>query len=201
MILDSEVTITIEGETIRLRPTLRAAYRLERRYNGFDKLAKAVLDGNLTAMADIITECSNRYSSIPDFLCAIDGMPLRAGVEHISAPTLKFIFAMAGVSNDRAHQPKETDSGETIPFAEYHEKLFAIGTGVLGWTPDATWQATPAEILAAYNGRMDLLATIFGGRNPDGDNAPPREHTPEEIASGLAKLRAMSLSGQNRGIG
>jgi hypothetical protein len=201
MTLDSEIKITVESETIRLRPTLRAAYRLERRYNGFDKLATAVADGNLTVMADIVTECSSYCSSIPDFLRVLDGMPLRGSVEYLSTPILKLIFAMAGLSDDPADQPKDADNGETIAFADYHEKLFGIGCGVLGWTPDTTWQATPAEILAAYHGRMDLLATIFGGKGPDGDGTPPREHTPEEIANGLAKLKAMSLSGQNRGIG
>jgi hypothetical protein len=49
-----ETMIRLDHETVHLRPTLKAALRLERRHGGFDKLARAVADGSLTVIADVI---------------------------------------------------------------------------------------------------------------------------------------------------
>ena len=46
-----EITISIGNEMIYLKPTLRAAFRLERRHGGFDKIAKAIAAGNVTIMS------------------------------------------------------------------------------------------------------------------------------------------------------
>ena len=57
---DDEMEIRVEHETIVLRPTLRAAFRLERRFNGFDNLLKAIAEENISAMSAVIREGSSR---------------------------------------------------------------------------------------------------------------------------------------------
>lgn len=195
---NDEITLTLGADVVRLRPTLRASWRLVRRYDGFDKIAKHILDGNLTVMADIVAECSTSYSSIPDVLRRLDGMPLRAGIESISAPLLTLVIAMTGTGDQK--DTANNQSGERIKWPAYFEKLFGIGCGVMGWPPETTWNATPAEIMAAHRERINLLSAIFGGAAPDEDQAGPRNHTNAEIASGLASLRAMARTGQDRGI-
>jgi hypothetical protein len=186
---DDEITIRLKGEEIRLRPTLRAAYRLERRYSGFDKLIRAVADGNLAAMADVIGESSKRSSSLLDILERLGTTPLQSGIEVLTSPIISHVFALAGV--DPKAKP-ESPGGARITFAEFHERLFAIATGWLGWTPDTAWNATPAEILAAHGGRFDMLKAIFG--SPKKDDKPqdgPIVHTEEEIQESLAFLRTL----------
>ena len=156
-----EITIKLDHETIYLRPSLRAAFRLERRYDGFDKIIKGIADGNFSTMADVIRESAEPRSAFADFLDDIDALPMRLAIERIAEPLVAHVKALAGVDGDAATEPKS--DGERIPFAEYHTKLFRLATGWLGWTPTDAWEATPAEITEAYKGRREFLSAIFGG--------------------------------------
>lgn len=53
--------------------------------------------------------------------------------------------------------------------AEYHAWLFRIGTGWLGWSEADTLDSTLSGIRQAYEGRLELLKAIFGGK----DEPPP----------------------------
>src|SRR3954471_3392571 len=103
-----EISIRIEGEApLHLRPTLRAAYRLERRYGGFDKLVVAVADGNLTVIADVIRESAPHAVALPAFLDCLESMPLRHGLEAILEPMIRHVFSLAGLDPDKARGPKQ----------------------------------------------------------------------------------------------
>lgn len=69
------------------------------------------------------------------------------------------------------------------------EHLFEIGTGWLGWTPEDTWSAAPAEIVAAHKGRIALLKAIFGSNEKETEqNEPDFTRDPD---AGM-KLRALT---------
>lgn len=161
-----EITIDLGHEVIRLRASLRAAFRLERRHGGFDKIVKGIAGGNFSIMADVIRESSDPRSSFAEFLDDIDAMPMGLAIERISEPLITHVMALAGVDSGATREP--TPEAERIPFAEYHTKLFRIATGWLGWTPADAWEATPAEIAEAYTGRRELLSAMFGsGKGAD----------------------------------
>jgi hypothetical protein len=162
---DDEITINLDHETIYLRPSLRAAFRLERRHDGFDKILRGIADGNFSVMADVIREGADPRSSFADFLEAIDGLPLRMAIERISEPLLAYVMSLAGADDEQSSEPKP--DAERVPFAEYHTRLFRLATGWLGWTPSDAWEATPAEIIEAQKGRLDLLSAMFGSRKDD----------------------------------
>jgi hypothetical protein len=164
---DDEITIKLDHETIYLRPSLRAAFRLERRHGGFGKIAKGITDGNFSIMADVIRESAEPRSAFADFLDDIDALPMRLAIERIAEPLIAHVMALAGVDGDTTREPKP--DVERIPFAEYHTKLFRLATGWLGWTPTDAWEATPAEITEAYKGRRELLSAMFGGGSSDKD--------------------------------
>jgi hypothetical protein len=198
-----EITITVGDETIHLRPTLRAAYRLERRYGGFDKIIRSIADGSLSVIADVIAESSNRVSSIPDFCRRLDSAPMQVSIDALSIAAFNVVLTMVG-TNDREGDKRASSSGASrLTFTEYHQKLFGIATGWLGWPPETAWNATAAEILAAYEGRQDciqqILKAIFGGGDDDDAPIGPAIHSEDEIAEGRAQLKAMVLSGGNRG--
>src|SRR4051794_35597735 len=137
---DDEITIKVGAETVCLRPTLRAAFRLERRHGGFDRIIRAVLDGSLTVIADVITESSVRWTSVPDFLKSIDAMPMKSVSEHLAVQVLNHVLVLAGL-NEKARDKIEP-STDRMTFAAYHTKLFQIATGWLAWTPEQAWNAT-----------------------------------------------------------
>lgn len=65
-----EITITVGGERVHLRPTLRAAFRLERRHGGFDKIMKAILQGSLTMTLPLaLTACVQTAVLYSKLLC------------------------------------------------------------------------------------------------------------------------------------
>src|ERR1700689_2298921 len=106
------------AKAVVLRPSLRAATQLESRY-GFQKLFAACADGNLTVIADVIEVSSN----CREFLKSIADMPLIEFMPSILQAVPPHILALAGIDPDGI---SESQNGETIPFAEYHARLFRI---------------------------------------------------------------------------
>lgn len=185
-------------QRVTLRPTLRAACNLDEAYDGFQNLAKKVLEGSLTAIADIICE-----GSLPlhiDRKAIEQGLskPL-ASLEKLQPGILRFILALAGA--DEAEATDKEGSGSTsepIPFSVHHTKLFQIATGWLGWTPKDAWDATTPEILEAYKGYCEKLSAIYGGNTDTPDSSPNNARDEADwqsfkasmLANGIARLGA-----------
>lgn len=157
MRLAANFALQLGSEVITLRPTLRAAFHLHQRY-GFPALYQAVADESFTAIMDLISATG---SDVPV-------APLRV-ILDAREQLLEFVLVLRGVdtTNDKPQ------SGEFISFDEYIADLYKIGAGHLGWSPDVVWNATPAEILAARDGRMDLLkdilTAVFGSKEQSTD--------------------------------
>lgn len=145
---DDPLEITLAGEVIHLRPSLRVAMRLERRYDGFPNLVKQIQEETLTTYVDVLQE----FTDLP----FLENRIWDAGLPTLRPVLLLFILQLAGADEPQAE-------GEAITHREYLTKLFEIATGWIGWTPDTAWEATPAEIEAAMKGRLDMLKSIFGG--------------------------------------
>lgn len=196
MLADDEITVRVGREVLHLRPTLRAAFRLERRHGGFDKIVRAVADENVTVIADVIREGADVHSSIPDLLLSVGANSLRIGLAAITGPLLDFVFALAGV--DPKASDEKAEAGERITFAEHHTRLYRIGTGWLGWSADDTWAATPAEITEAYAGRLDMLRAMFGGGLTEANSGSVPNADFDE--AGWAHLKMLAATGGNRAI-
>lgn len=140
-----------------LKPSLRAAFDLHHKY-GFQELSQAILDGSFTAIMDLITATSavTPIAPLRDILDARDQL-------------LEFVLILSGAdtSND------QRSSGKPMSFDDYFTKLYQIGTGWLSWSPSQTWDATPAEIMNAHAGRLDMLKAIFGSGKDDQTGSEP----------------------------
>ena len=114
-------------------------------------------------------------------------MPLIEVMPSLLKALPAHILALAGVDPDEIRHRKR---GEKIPYPEYHAKLYRIGTGWLGWSPDMTWNATAAEILEAYSGQIEKLRAIHGGKE---DETRPTDRPENAVfdRAGLAKLKLM----------
>lgn len=170
---EDEITIRIDGEAFTLRPSLRAAFRLERQFGGFDQLLTKVTDGDLRALIAVIDTCADRRLE----RTTLEGFT-RGGlvqIEALKAPILDLVTGLAGIDLD--NPPKDdapAKAQDRASFAEHHQRLFRIATGWLGWSPSETWQATPSEIMAAFQGRTELLTAIFG--SGEASKAKPDEN-------------------------
>jgi hypothetical protein len=196
------ITLKVGHELIVLRPSLRAAMRLNDRHGGFDKLASAIAEQNASAMAEVIRESA--YGA-PDLLQMLEeanaGSPVLANLSALVAPLVRFVTALAGADEDEDHaKAVDHKPGKPMGFADYHVALYRLGTGRLGWTPDVTLNATPREIIEAYKGRTEflteLLQAVFGGKSEDADSFDPMNA--ERDNAGFAALKAATFSGQNK---
>lgn len=168
---DEEITITFNDERIHLRPSLRAAARLERRHDGFPAIMRAVGECSVTVIADLIKECATAPTKAPALL-VVPGIAWRLAP---LVPALQvLVLNLMGIdldAEDSAEDHSEADPG--ITYAEAHAELFKIATGWLGWTPADAWSASPAEIKLAFKGRLELLRAEFGGEEPTGKPKAP----------------------------
>lgn len=146
-------------------------------------------------MADVIRESSATRTDIPRTLESVGHYPLHEHIEALTAPLIDHVFRLAGADPDSPqHETRHEREDNRVRFSDYFERLFTIATGWLGWSPEQAWSATPAEIITAYNGRLDMLGAIFGTKTDDG--ADPDS---EAVKSGIAKLKAIAAVGGNIG--
>ena len=152
------ITVTVAGDTITLHPALRHAMRLERREGSFATLVQEITDGSLTVACDLIGDHVSMSAHMRDAVFNV--------LPDLRDALLAYVMACAGIDPDDA--PAEGKAkGKPVSFSEHLSGLYRIGTGWLGWTPAQTLDSTPAEIMEAYRGRLDLLRSIFGGSDQD----------------------------------
>jgi hypothetical protein len=167
--------LDVTRHDVRLLASLRAATTLEAKY-GFAALLAACADGNLTVIADIVETSSD----CRDFLKSIEGATLASFMPALLEMLYPHVLALAGIDPEK---PDESQgSGETIPFKDYHARLFRIATGWLQWSPKDAWEATPNEITEAYSGHLEMLRAIYGSADDDKDNSRPTDR-PENACS------------------
>jgi hypothetical protein len=157
------------GFTVRLRPSLRAAMRLERLLDGFPALFRRVESFDTTTIREVIATAATDDTAADAFLASLDGCPLHPFQMAAQGLVLGFCAALlppepAGSSSAAPAKP--------MPWADAFADLYRIGTGWLGWTPAATWAATPTEIIEAMEGRVAHLIAMHGGTPSDNGKAP-----------------------------
>lgn len=192
MRLADEIVIDLRSRKYRLCPTLRAAARLHAEYGGYAEIIEQITEGSFEVVLSIIRECSDgTYQKVTANKDAFAGMSMQSALASVSTPLIRLILRMAGIED--GEQPKQ--SGKPISFAEYHQQLFQIATGWLGWSPETAWNSTPAEILAARAGRVEMLKAIFGSAEEDkGPNAYDEGFLDH---AGVAELKAMAANARS----
>ncbi|WAJ26282.1 hypothetical protein [Antarcticirhabdus aurantiaca] len=163
MKLADEIIITIGGEAVELRPCLRFAMKLADRPGSFAQIVREINDGSVTTAVEIISEHTN-MQFLPSRVFEV--------LPELRGSLLLYIMACAGIDpDDKPDEDKPKANGKSVPFSEHLLHLYRIGTGWLGWSPETTLYATPAEIAEAYKGRLEMLKAIFGS----GEASPPKD--------------------------
>ena len=166
MKLAETILVEIAGEEIELRPSLCHAMRLERREGSFRQLFREINEGSLTAAVEIIEPHYHGQFLKSRVLDAL----------HRLTPALTaYLLACAGIDPEApASDIAGAKSPKTQTFGEHLQQLYRYGTGWLNWSPETTLDASPAEILEAYKGKLELLKAIYGTT----ENAKPADERP-----------------------
>jgi hypothetical protein len=185
------ITIAVDGVSATLRPSLRAAYHLERRH-GLAALIQGIVDSDLSIIADLIEYGSNDAAALAGLLRDIEqNGVLKLG--RLKPALIHYVAALLGVDAD---ETPETSPSKAMTFAEFFESCFEIGTGWLGWSPEATWNATPGEIMAAQRGLVAKLKAVHGSTDDQPDYDPRAEVSDGEVIAGIVALKANAKRGK-----
>lgn len=162
MRLADETKIMVGSKTFTLRPSLRAAVRLHKDYDGLQNLYAALGSGSVTASLDLISAACADPRLVVLLAYEVDKHALETSVWSIRDQLQAFVLKLSGYDDaDR----ELASTGQPITYDDYFDTLYRIATGWLGWDPSAAWDATPAEIIEAKKGRIELLRAIFGGED------------------------------------
>lgn len=194
-----DIVIEHGGNAVRLRPSLRAAYRLDHRHGGFGRVVEGLQQTNITIIADIIAETSDNDPAARRLLMARVAENGIRDLRHIVEPLFNLVAACYGVEADEEHpaEKRERITGKPLNIRRALEDAFAIATGWLGWSANDALNATPAQIAAAYRGYVAKLHAIYGGGEDRRDEYDPAAlPSDEEVREGIAKLKAMTGAGK-----
>lgn len=185
MLAGADTVLEIDGTALRLRPSLRAALRLERRFGGFHGLLKAVGEGSVSALVALAVECGEPGYEV--IILAPSPETWGARLERLAPQLVPLVLELADVDPDQGDKPRieRTASTRTITLGQALEELFGVATGVLGWSPADAWAATPAEIKVALDQHVRLIRAQNGVPEP----SDPMNDTLD--SAGLAELKAM----------
>lgn len=190
-----QVSIAHGGNTVMLRPSLRAAATLEARH-GLPALVRALDDLNLTIISEILTATAHRQVAAAAFLDGHQGKPLLPFFTAVRQPLTNLISMFTPAPLEHLDKPR---TGKPLPWADFYRDLYDVATGWLGWTPETAWNATPTEITRAHTAHIDRLIMTGVLSRPDKANntAPDPEQAARNVADGLdpefdrAGLRAL----------
>lgn len=179
---NDDIRITVGGEQIALRASLRAAVSLSETYGDFNTIIRGIQNEELGTIAKVISAASIERNTVAELLACLSGASLRALLDQLIPASLEVVNRLLDLE-EPSRKVRATTS-RRVTLAAYFTHLFEAASGNLGWPPTEAWNATPQEILAAMRGRNALLRSVFGGEEPPDDSD-------ERDLDALDRLRAM----------
>lgn len=173
-----EITLRHGTHAVTLRPSLRAATRLERFQKGFPALLLKIGEFHTDTIREVIRASATDQQAADDLLRRAAQAPLAPFAEASQGAILDLLAALINPADDTNTRPEPT--AKPLAWAEVYRQLYRIATGWLGWTPETAWNATPAEIEEAFKGHIAKLKAIHGAADtPEAD--APTGYTQAEI--------------------
>ena len=141
-----EARIVHGCHAVSLRPTLRVASQLEAAL-GLEHLFRDLQAFRLSTVLDVVLIAAVDPAAGKALCEALADRPLAT----IRETLLEAVSATANGFTPRSSRKASArpTPGEPRPWSEAYAILWRAASSVLNWTPDAIWQATPTEILAA----------------------------------------------------
>jgi len=183
-----DIVISHGGNTVRLRPSLRAGLLIAQKYS-LEDLQTALGECNFTVISHLIALGSNDLERTTDLIAGF----LAKGywqLQTIRPQLAAFVAGSLGLTREAPANDNSTDTTGETDFAASLIKLYEVGTGWLGWTPADTWAATPAEIIAAQRGLFAKLKAIYGSADDQPADDPHDVPDEAQVKANMAALKA-----------
>ncbi len=187
-----EIVITVSGERISTRPTLRAVHSINEDID-VGRVAAAALAGQIAARFRLIEECAADMLSLERFK-RLKALPL----VHWHKPEIDDAFAKlvpAALCVDLDALADESPRRiEPTPYTKVLDDLFSKAVGWLGMSPEQAWNSTPGAILAGINAHVEKLRLMAGGTKSEdaAEDAAEDDGEPDELdRAGLAELAGL----------
>ncbi|UEM16586.1 hypothetical protein J4G43_021650 [Bradyrhizobium barranii subsp. barranii] len=155
--------LQLGSRSFDLKPSLRAAFVLNEKYDGFQNLDRYLAEGRLTAALDLINATITDQKAWASYALPSESTVV-TDLWNAFDQLQEFVVILCGADTESTSKPT---TGKPIPFEEAFTHLFEVATGWLGWPPCDAWDASISEILAAQRGREAMLKAIFGGGKDD----------------------------------
>ena len=175
-----EIPLEFGGHTVFLRPSLRAATRLERLHDGFPDLARKIAEFDTRTVWAVITAAAGRTETDELFAYAAT-QSLSRFAQATQAPMMELVAALLPKQPTKAPSTTAT----TTPWSDVYRELFKIATGWLGWPPESAWNATPQEIVDALSAYTEHHNAIHGAPDQEDPTSPTEEQRQRNVELGL----------------
>jgi hypothetical protein len=160
-----EIVLEHGSHAVILRPSLRAASTLERNI-GFDRLPRLIAEFHTGTVREIILTAATDRRDAARFLDTMSRLPISRFAEIAQKPVRDLCDLFLPVDETNA---RPATSAPAITLSRLFQGLFRFATGILRWTPEQAWNATPTEISEAFIGRT-------------GEPEKQGQHDPEQAA-------------------
>jgi hypothetical protein len=177
-----EITLAHRGNTLRLRPSLRAAASLERLHGGFPALFRRVDQFDTATIRAVILSAATDQRDARKLIESTKTEPLsvlKAAAHGPVSDLCRALIPAADAQED--HRP----AAKPMAWADVYKELFRVATGWLQWTPDAAWNATPDEITTAFDGMIARLKAVHGAPDEIDADAMSQDQRAENLDLGL----------------
>lgn len=192
-----EITLALGGNTVRLRPSLRAALHLSQD-NGFATMHRQIAEIHLGTIRTLITIAATDRQEAAAFLDQIDRTPLQLVADCITMPLFSLVAGFIPATDDSDEATPKQES-QPMPWPTVYRELYRTATGWLGWTPATAWNATPTEITEAFAGHIAKLKALHAPDTTDNAASDPDQRArnvklgldPDFDRNGLHALRGL----------
>lgn len=178
----TEATLTQGNIALRLRPSLRAAMQLAAYPGGFTELVAKLSQQDTYAVYEVIKQTATNSTIAHKFIRNTSTMPLVKMKEWLPILVDLVMAMLPTLPNDTK---QSSGSSEARPWSSFYDELFTIATGWLGWPPSEAWQATPQEIISAFDGHLNKLRAIHGGSEEPSEDTSDDAQRRQNIEAGL----------------
>jgi hypothetical protein len=161
------IGLSYGANLVWLKPSLRAATILEKQHGGFPALLTQIEEQNTTTIRAVIMASAIDTGAAQRLLEALADQPLTTVTETTLAPCMTLVAALMMPEAADTTPARSTTNKPGMAWADLFAELYRVGTGWLGWTPGATWNATPSEILQGFDGHIAKLKAIHGAADDD----------------------------------
>ncbi|WP_439559906.1 phage tail assembly chaperone [Roseinatronobacter sp.] len=178
----TEVLLHHGPHVVTLRASLRAAVALESLPGGIASVWDGIARQKLATFHAVIRASATDRAEADRLIAHAATHPLAHFAHCAQAACLALIAAYLPV--DQGEATTSTGTSDK-PLSEHFADLYRYGTGWLGWPPSEVWNASPAELEAAFMAHVDRLVMLTPGADTPEDTAAKDAQRNANVAAGL----------------